>query len=49
MRAPKFWRFPPNKFHPAKLALRPLGFLYGQIVNLRLKFSHSEHIGKPVI
>lgn len=49
MRDPKFWRFPPNRIHPAKLALRPLGFLYGQIVSLRLKFSHSEDIGKPVI
>ena len=49
MRDPKFWHLPSEKINPAKIALQPLGFLYSQIVNLRLKFSHSEHIGKPVI
>ena len=49
MRNPKFWQLPSEKNHPAKITLQPVGFLYSQIVKLRLKFSHSEHIGKPVI
>ena len=49
MRNPKFWQLPSENNHPAKITLQPVGFLYSQIVKLRLKFSHSEHIGKPVI
>ena len=49
MRNPKFWQLPSEKNHPAKITLQPVGFLCSQIVKLRLKFSHSEHIGKPVI
>lgn len=49
MRNPEFWHFPANKTDFTKTALLPLGSLYGQIVNLRLKLSHAEHVGKPVI
>ena len=42
MRNPKFWQLPSESNHPAKITLQPVGFLYSQIVKLRLKFSSEK-------
>lgn len=49
MREPEFWSLSPEKTHPAKTALMPLGFVYNMIVHLRFRIARAEHVGAPVV